>query len=321
MVGKNLCKLSLGALACLSIAFSGFAKDVLKVDAATSDWSEGYSQGYSEGYDEGYGDGESAGYSDGFLAGAATTVDIPQTITLRYDSQYAINVVGYVNSEYPTFSLTLDDNNTVYTMQRLPSDRVLLKFSTSSQDWPYLGFRAYVDNVTYVLNWSMVANDYIYCPTWVSNIVIDVWATNDNLWQSQFDGLRFDSSQYSYVRFGTNTGLADIYDEGYRDGREDGYDSGMEAGASAGRSEGYSNGYGAGYSAGLAAGGGSMQVIDIWGLMSAVITMPFTFFSQGLDWTLFAGSPYEFSVSIFFGSLLVILMLWKIIQLIMGLGK
>lgn len=294
-------------------------------DGAVDGYSEGYASGQSAGNSEGYNSGYSAGYS----AGAQSQIDFPQSITLRWAADEGISIpVRALTYPYgegsasSTISFTLSAENRTFTVNRSTGYALLLKFDIDvTAEKPYPAFRFYFDDYSQTLSWDMVRSDLIYCPTWIPSLVVDVWTNNDNTLESDFDGLMFDSRWYGDVLFGPRAGADELYSQGFRDGEQVGYESGQDAGYSQGQSAGYSWGYGAGYSAGVAAGGGTMQVIDIWGLMSAVITMPFTFFSQGLDWTLFAGSPYEFSVSIFFGSLLVILMLWKIIQLVIGLGK
>lgn len=300
-------------------------------DASTgyfSTWFEENEEVLARGYNYGYNDGYSSGYSAGYSAGAQSPIDFPQSITFRWraDAGVSIPVLArswpYENSLLGSdVSFTLSAENPFFTIDRSMGYALFLRFDITDLSKPYPAFRFYFSDYSQVLSWDMVENDYIYCPTWVPSLIVDVWTNNDNTLESQFDGLMFDSRFYGDVKFGPRAEADELYSQGFNDGQQVGYESGQDAGYSQGQSEGYSWGYGAGYSAGVAAGGGTMQVIDIWGLMSAVITMPFTFFSQGLDWTLFAGSPYEFSVSIFFGSLFVILMLWKIIQLIIGLGK
>lgn len=62
---------------------------------------------------------------------------------------------------------------------------------------------------------------------------------------------------------------------------------------------------------------GKTEVIDMWGLVATMVSIPFTFLSQAFNLTLFAGTPYAFNFSsllLTFISLLVILLILKIIK-------
>lgn len=114
---------------------------------------------------------------------------------------------------------------------------------------------------------------------------------------------------------GYSSGYADGYDDGNSAGLSEGYGSGYSGGYDVGASIGYSSGYGVGWNEGVQVNA-DFTVVDIWPLLSAIVTMPFTFVQNGLDWNLFSGTPYEFSVNAFFGSLLVLLMVWKVVTLV-----
>lgn len=68
-------------------------------------------------------------------------------------------------------------------------------------------------------------------------------------------------------------------------------------------------------------GSNTYEVIDIWGLMSAVLSMPLTFLTQAFSVTVFAGTPYAFSVSSIIVGLFGILLVFAIVKLIMGFLK
>lgn len=284
--------------------------------------SAGHSQGYSEGYADGYDSGDSAGYSDGYASGYSAgrnqTLDVEQTVSLVWGGNDPIEVT-YSYGEYPANPVTLNGSLSRFDLKRSIGSSMIVRVRCSGN---YVATTVLIGGVSTRLVPTMVVNDYVYFPTWDNPILVYVTSTS-----TPFDGglmpedFCFDASEYQNVFFGSYNPNAEVFEKGYNEGYNSGYEAGQDAAQSSVYDAGRSDGYAAGYSAGLEAGGGEQNVIDIWGLMSAVITMPFTFFSQGLDWTLFAGSQYEFSVSIFFGSLLVILMLWKIIQLVIGLGK
>lgn len=62
---------------------------------------------------------------------------------------------------------------------------------------------------------------------------------------------------------------------------------------------------------------GKTEVIDMWGLVATMVSIPFTFLSQAFNLTLFAGTPYAFNFSsllLTFVCLLVILLILKIIK-------
>lgn len=62
----------------------------------------------------------------------------------------------------------------------------------------------------------------------------------------------------------------------------------------------------------------TFEVINIWGLMLNVLTMPFSFISQAFNVTIFEGSPYAFNISNILLSLIAIILLLWIIKLILG---
>jgi len=62
---------------------------------------------------------------------------------------------------------------------------------------------------------------------------------------------------------------------------------------------------------------GKTEVIDMWGLVATMVSIPFTFLSQAFNLTLFAGTPYAFNFSsllLTFVCLLVILLILKIFK-------
>ena len=68
-------------------------------------------------------------------------------------------------------------------------------------------------------------------------------------------------------------------------------------------------------------GSGSYEVIDIWSLMSAILTMPFTFFSSFMDFELFSGTPYAFVPSVLIVSIFGIVCIYSIFKIIVGFFK
>lgn len=61
------------------------------------------------------------------------------------------------------------------------------------------------------------------------------------------------------------------------------------------------------------------SVIDIPGLMFTILTLPFTFFTQAFDLTLFSGTPYAINISDVLVAIICILLLIYIIKLIMSM--
>lgn len=286
----------------------------LDTSSTASNCGGTWAYAYYRGYDVGYG----AGYGAGYSAGRNATLDVEQTVSLLWDGNDPVDVTYLYPNDVSTNTATLNDNLPRLDLKRPVGSKMIVRLHSSD----YVASTVVIGSVSTRLTPTMVVNDYVYFPTWDNPILIYVRNTT-----TPFDGglmpedFYFDVNEYQNVFFGSYNPNEEVYQKGYSEGYDSGYEAGQDAAQSSVYDAGRSDGYVAGYSAGLEAGDGTMEVINIWGLMSAVITMPFTFFSQGLDWTLFAGSPYEFSVSIFFGSLLVILMLWKIIQLVIGLGK
>ena len=63
------------------------------------------------------------------------------------------------------------------------------------------------------------------------------------------------------------------------------------------------------------------EVVDIWGLVFSIITLPFTFFSTAFNLTIFEGTPYAFNFSRFLISVLCVLVLITLIKLILMFRK
>lgn len=281
----------------------------------------------------------SSAYGSGFNEGA-TGYSVAQDLSILFNptgtfaSTYELKV--YVS--YPATGVetvyTLNSSNPSLSGLHRNADEVMelvIECHDADDAWIDMGIAYQDDRGNSFALWRGGADEStgnIYLPVDDSSPLLYVSAYQNSAGGTQYLGswdFAFDVSHLDKVLVGTGyyTGFQDGYGSGnsagYRSGYNDGYGSGQNVGASAGYSNGYSVGYDNGYAAGYAEDGA--PVIDIWRLLSTVVTMPFTFFSQGLDWTLFQGTQYEFSVSIFFGSLLVLLMLWKVIQLIIGFGK
>lgn len=62
---------------------------------------------------------------------------------------------------------------------------------------------------------------------------------------------------------------------------------------------------------------GTTEVIDLWGLVATMVSIPFTFLSQAFNLTLFAGTPYAFN----FSSLLLTFVCLSVILLILKIMK
>lgn len=65
----------------------------------------------------------------------------------------------------------------------------------------------------------------------------------------------------------------------------------------------------------------SYEFIDIWSLMSAVLTMPFTFLTSFWTHPIFEGTPFAFVPSTLIYSLFAITLIYAIVKLIMGIVK
>ena len=63
------------------------------------------------------------------------------------------------------------------------------------------------------------------------------------------------------------------------------------------------------------------EYLDIWSLMSAVLTMPFTFLSSFWTTPIFSGTPYQFVPSVIIYSLFAIILIYGIVRLILGFLK
>lgn len=108
--------------------------------------------------------------------------------------------------------------------------------------------------------------------------------------------------------FYTGSALDTAYNDGYKDGKGDTIQNGYQGLT---YDQIYQNGFGAGV-----AYDGNIEVIDMFGMFSAVVTMPFTLMASTFDADLFAGTPYAFNVSVFIYSVFIILLVWKILGLI-----
>lgn len=126
-------------------------------------------------------------------------------------------------------------------------------------------------------------------------------------------------SAEEYADQGYSAGYSGGYSAGFSGGYSAGYSAGGSFGYSAGGSVGFVNGYNSGYTQGYTMAGGDK--FDIWALMSACLTMPFTFFSQAFDVDIFSGTQYAFNVGTIVYSFFAIFLIFEVVKIIIGLVK
>lgn len=286
---------------------------------------------YDNAYEAGRTAGYDAGYDVGVSYGRSQFPDVKQGVYFQWDTDYQSNLsymIGWdADGALSEVSLSYS-YPTVYFERSIGQDiSIHIECEQGGGNIPFLlAYSASHNSDVQVLDSALAVNGIYYLPWWEGSITLRVIPITNGSITSYDLELQY-GVEISDVR--VLSSYASGYNAGYEAGSSAGYDSGVaDANVAFDRrllnayDEGYDAGYRAGYEKGLKVSEvTNVQVFDIFPLISAIVSMPFTFMTQGLDWTLFQGTPYEFGVSAFIGTVFVVLMVWKIFKLVIGFGK
>lgn len=293
---------------------------------------------YKRGYDHGYGRGHDKGYEEGVNYGRTSVQNVKQGIYFQWDANYYNSrsfTISWTKVGNASSSLSSNDTLNYYhpTVYFERASDEIVNFSIVTDQGGSGKFGVVYSSVngssSTVLDATMLSNGQFYLPFWEGSITLLIVPDSDVGVLNSYDFCIDPVASVTHIQ--VLSSYANGYNDGWADGRanaassayEQGVADGLHDGEYAGYMAGYNKGYEEGVRDGYAQGSSehTVNVVDIWPLLGSVVSLPFSFFQYGLDWTLFAGTPYEFGVSAFIGSVLVILMLWKIFKLIIGFGK
>lgn len=164
------------------------------------------------------------------------------------------------------------------------------------------------------------SRQYAWYPYWnASNVKIGGWTSSYSFNDWDYNDLGdFYLSNEDYVdwiyanRYNLWNAFYGYGSGAYDDGKRAGYDDAID---DLYRGLDYDQIYHNGFVAGQR-DSANIEVIDMFGMFAAVLTMPFTFMATSFDATLFEGTVYAFNVSVFLYSVFIILLLWKILSLV-----
>lgn len=298
--------------------------DVMVGAVAESNYEAGYSDGSAMGYEN--------GYDAGIRYGRNTFPDVNQGVYFQWDTNYNSSntyTVSWSKSTGVASSAVVSYGTPTQYFERQVGETVSFSIvcNQGGGNIPFfVGYTTVVNHDMQILDSSLAVNGVYHLPWWEGSMTFLIIPNTTDSSLNSYDLSLAYNSDVANIR--VLSSYSQGYQNGYAAGSSAGYSSGYDVGWKAGDAryqEGYDTGYDVGYRMGFIRasqeGSGRPQVVDIWPLISAIVTMPFTFMTQGLDWTLFEGSPYEFGVSTFIGTVFVVLMVWKIFKLVIGMGK
>lgn len=285
---------------------------------------------YNAGYDAGQSAGYDAGYQAGVAYGRSSFPDVNQGVYFQWDTGYQNSntyTVSWSKSSGISSSAVVSYSTPTQYFERTAGESVTFSIVCNQGGGGnipfFVGFTTQQNQDMQILDSSLMVNGVFYLPWWEGSMTFLIIPNSTDSTIKRYDFSLSYGENIANIR--VLSSYAQGYQNGYAAGSSAGYSNGYDVGWTAGDAryqEGYEFGYGVGYRTGFLKGqqaGETVQVVDIWPLISAVVTMPFTFLTQGFDWTLFKGSPYEFGVSTFIGTVFVLLMVWKIFKLVIGM--